>query len=267
MKRAWTKYALVALVTALVVAPAVAVASHGFTDVPDSHLFHNNIQWMKDNGVTLGCNPPANDKYCPNNTVNRGQMAAFMQRLAENKVVDAATAVTAETATLATTATNANNSTQLNGQASSHYENPVAAIVVGGVNLPLNTVVEVGEVTASAPAAGALIISATLTPNTSTAGQVTYWLQVDNATCDFGGPFFSVFWGRLLVSGGQWGSTTAISAVTGVDAGSHTVTFCARTWDGGTIPVNSSLIAQFSADATFSGTVTAAPGSGGSGTP
>ncbi len=115
MKRAWTKYALVALVTALVVAPTAAIAIHGFTDVPDDNIFHNNIQWMKDNGVTAGCNPPANDRYCPNNTVTRGQMAAFMQRLAEAKVVDAKTAITA------TSATNATDSDKLDGLNSTDF--------------------------------------------------------------------------------------------------------------------------------------------------
>jgi hypothetical protein len=30
--------------------------------------------------VTLGCNPPANDKFCPDDKVTRGQMAAFLTR-------------------------------------------------------------------------------------------------------------------------------------------------------------------------------------------
>ncbi len=142
MKRAWTKYALVALVTALVVAPTAAIAIHGFTDVPDDNIFHNNIQWMKDNGVTAGCNPPANDRYCPNNTVTRGQMAAFMQRLAEAKVVDAATAVTAETATLATTATNATNADKLDGLDSTYFlpaEVPLGKTIRGTIGAVLYT--------------------------------------------------------------------------------------------------------------------------------
>jgi hypothetical protein len=46
---------------------------------------------MKDNNITVGCNPPANTNYCPDNNVTRGEMATFMKRLAENNVVDAAT--------------------------------------------------------------------------------------------------------------------------------------------------------------------------------
>ena len=31
-------------------------------------------------GVTRGCNPPANDRFCPRDSVNRGTMAAFIDR-------------------------------------------------------------------------------------------------------------------------------------------------------------------------------------------
>lgn len=34
-------------------------------------------------GITLGCNPPNNDRFCPGDRVNRGQMAAFLKRAAE----------------------------------------------------------------------------------------------------------------------------------------------------------------------------------------
>lgn len=80
-----------AIVAALVAAPVAVYASHQFNDVPPSHTFHNSIGWMADNGITVGCNPPDNDRYCPQDSVNRGQMSAFMKRLAENRVVDAGT--------------------------------------------------------------------------------------------------------------------------------------------------------------------------------
>jgi hypothetical protein len=44
---------------------------------------------MKDNNITVGCNPPANTRFCPNDNVTRGQMSAFLKRLAENEVVNA----------------------------------------------------------------------------------------------------------------------------------------------------------------------------------
>lgn len=71
--------------------PAGSWASHKFTDVPDSNIFHADISWLADAGVTKGCNPPANDQFCPGSAVTREQMAAFMRRLAEARVVDADT--------------------------------------------------------------------------------------------------------------------------------------------------------------------------------
>jgi hypothetical protein len=85
-----TAIALTAAIAVLLAAPTALWAAHQFTDVPDSHTFHNAIDWMKDNNITVGCNPPANTQYCPDDSVTRGQMAAFMKRLAENQVVDAA---------------------------------------------------------------------------------------------------------------------------------------------------------------------------------
>ncbi|MDF2729616.1 MAG: S-layer y domain [Acidimicrobiia bacterium] len=90
------------LVVGTLLVPVAVFASHSFNDVPDDHTFHDAIAWMKDNGVTVGCNPPANTNYCPEDNVTRAQMAAFMRRLAENQVVDAATAVVAGTAHEAT---------------------------------------------------------------------------------------------------------------------------------------------------------------------
>jgi hypothetical protein len=88
--KTWGRTTLIVAVTALIVAPLTAVASHSFTDVPDTNIFHADIDWLKDSGVTKGCNPPANTLFCPKDEVTREQMAAFMNRLANNQVVDAA---------------------------------------------------------------------------------------------------------------------------------------------------------------------------------
>jgi len=82
---------IIGALVAAVLMPSAALASHQFTDVPDSNIFHDDIGWLADSGVTLGCNPPANDEFCPGDSVTREQMAAFMRRLASNQVVDAAT--------------------------------------------------------------------------------------------------------------------------------------------------------------------------------
>jgi sugar lactone lactonase YvrE len=43
-------------------------------------VFEADIEWMATEGITRGCNPPTNDKYCPTAHVTRGQMAAFLVR-------------------------------------------------------------------------------------------------------------------------------------------------------------------------------------------
>lgn len=58
-----------------------AVAAHRFSDVPESNVFHDDISWLADMDITRGCNPPANTRFCPDDFVTRGQMAAFLRRL------------------------------------------------------------------------------------------------------------------------------------------------------------------------------------------
>jgi len=50
-----------------------------FTD-DDTSPFEPDIEWMASSGVTLGCGPGV---FCPDDFVTRGQMAAFMHRLAQ----------------------------------------------------------------------------------------------------------------------------------------------------------------------------------------
>jgi hypothetical protein len=50
-----------------------------FSDDDDS-VFENAIDKLATAGVTQGCNPPANDRFCPDDPVTRGQMAAFLKR-------------------------------------------------------------------------------------------------------------------------------------------------------------------------------------------
>jgi hypothetical protein len=60
--------------------PPPPPAGQRFTDVPPSHLFFSAIGWLAAEGITVGCNPPANDRFCPADSVSRGQMAAFLVR-------------------------------------------------------------------------------------------------------------------------------------------------------------------------------------------
>jgi hypothetical protein len=51
-----------------------------FDDVPTSHTFFADVEWLAAEAITLGCNPPDNDLFCPGDVVTRGQMAAFLHR-------------------------------------------------------------------------------------------------------------------------------------------------------------------------------------------
>jgi hypothetical protein len=50
-----------------------------FVDTSDSP-FAGDIAWLASTGITKGCNPPTNDRFCPDASVTRGQMAAFLHR-------------------------------------------------------------------------------------------------------------------------------------------------------------------------------------------
>ena len=54
-------------------------ASADFTDTIDSE-FATSIARLAGAGITRGCNPPANDRFCPSSPVSRGEMAAFLSR-------------------------------------------------------------------------------------------------------------------------------------------------------------------------------------------
>lgn len=57
---------------------AAAAPCAGFTDVDTSSAFCQNVEWIKNRKVTLGCTVTT---YCPVDSVTRLQMAAFMNRL------------------------------------------------------------------------------------------------------------------------------------------------------------------------------------------
>lgn len=95
--------AFMVAIAVLIATPLVVMAADAFDDVPNSNVHHDDITWLKEAGVTVGCNPPANTEFCPGDPVLRQQMASFMRRLAENEVVNAATAKEADHAANADT--------------------------------------------------------------------------------------------------------------------------------------------------------------------
>lgn len=80
--RSTRRIGVIGVVLAVALVPALAFASHpdGFEDVPDSNVFHDDIEWMAETGVTKGCNPPENTEYCPDRALIRGEEAAFFHR-------------------------------------------------------------------------------------------------------------------------------------------------------------------------------------------
>jgi hypothetical protein len=83
LRAGWGRLAVIGVVVGVLAAPAVVWAGQSrFVDVSDASPFVGDIEWLADAGVTRGCNPPDNDRFCPKDYVTREQMAAFMHRQA-----------------------------------------------------------------------------------------------------------------------------------------------------------------------------------------
>ncbi|HLU30619.1 MAG TPA: S-layer homology domain-containing protein, partial [Acidimicrobiia bacterium] len=67
------------------------LATGAATDFRDDNglVFESDVEWLSATGVTRGCNPPTNDRFCPHDTVTRAQMAAFLHRALPDLVTDA----------------------------------------------------------------------------------------------------------------------------------------------------------------------------------
>lgn len=74
----WIATAGFALAGALSATAALAQCA-GFIDVPPGGQFCQNVEWVKNRSITLGCT--STTEYCPSANVSRLQMAAFMNRL------------------------------------------------------------------------------------------------------------------------------------------------------------------------------------------
>jgi hypothetical protein len=243
------------LIAGMLLIPAAVYASHQFTDVPDSNQFHNSIDWMKDNNITVGCNPPANTRYCPSDNVTRGQMAAFMKRLAENNVVDAAT---------------------LDGEDSTAYVSPIWGAALdwnnngqGTINGTITAGTSVLSLSVSPPANGVLALNYNLGVFTAdTAYYGAAWLQYDNGTCNWNNRVSgsSSYFDSEADANDNFNYVTS-TIVKSTTTGSHTITLCAGLFSGGPVTRNDANIT-----ATFSGTGLATAGvpeenSGGSADP
>jgi hypothetical protein len=67
---------------------AFLVRAFGYTDPgegdwfsdDDGSMFERDIDRLRVAGVTVGCNPPSNTRFCPDDPVRRDQMASFITR-------------------------------------------------------------------------------------------------------------------------------------------------------------------------------------------
>jgi hypothetical protein len=75
-----TVLAMIGLVVALFPAAAAALTVSGRFSDDNGHPLENGIEAIAAAGITFGCNPPANNRYCPDETMTRAQAAAFVAR-------------------------------------------------------------------------------------------------------------------------------------------------------------------------------------------
>lgn len=58
----------------------LGLSAGGSEFVDTDGVFATDIDRLASAGITRGCNPPRNDRFCPDDPVTRGQMAAFLVR-------------------------------------------------------------------------------------------------------------------------------------------------------------------------------------------
>jgi len=224
----WTRLLLALAVLFAVSAPIAVFAAGGhFTD-DDTSAFESHINWMADAGITLGCNPPANDLYCPDDNVTRGQMAAFMHRFAQ--YLDAEDGTPAE-------ADHAADADTLDGESATYYTNPawgVACDAGSCSDLAMNTPLQMLEIPVTAPMDGYVTVASNYsgTSASATAAYFQIWAEVDTSpgcTSWFLVPGESVpgTWGVGSIAADIDFGNLATTVVTAVGAGDHTLRLCA----------------------------------------
>ena len=88
--------ALAVTVAASLAVTAVAQSAQRFDDVPTDHYAFEAIDWMVDNQITGGCGDGSN--FCPDQTLTRAHIAAFLHRYHTNVVQGETTAEPTTTA-------------------------------------------------------------------------------------------------------------------------------------------------------------------------
>jgi hypothetical protein len=75
-----TREQMAAVIIRAVGMPNPPPAQQRFLDVFPASVFYPFIEQMAVRGITVGCNPPAGNLYCPSDVVTREEMAAFLVR-------------------------------------------------------------------------------------------------------------------------------------------------------------------------------------------
>lgn len=228
--RHWTRHLLILAVVTAVFAPAAAIAVGGaFTD-DDTSIFEENIEWLAAAEVTLGCNPPVNDNFCPDDNVTRGQMAAFMQRFAQYLGAEDGTPAEADNADTLDGMDSTDFATSASSQAFDWFYPSLL-----GSNIVLSSTPEaVLETTVAAPADGVILVQAAGSyGNSSTADAWFFqWIELDDGSCAYAGEAVpangvpGTFMWVTTEGGGEEHAATSIGLVE-VSAGNHTVSLCA----------------------------------------
>jgi hypothetical protein len=120
---------LLLLTIALLNLPAIAVATHMFTDVADDDTHADGIHYLVEAGITTGCTPT---EYCPTDGLTRGQMGTFLHRASGNSETTPPS-VNAATLSAAAVETVSSTNTVNNASVNSHTVTcPEGTVVVGG---------------------------------------------------------------------------------------------------------------------------------------
>lgn len=80
--RRWLAISTLAALAAVAALPVLAAdlpQGGSFSD-DDGSVHEGYIEAIAELGITRGCNPPDNTRFCPDDSVTRGQMAAFLVR-------------------------------------------------------------------------------------------------------------------------------------------------------------------------------------------
>ena len=219
VSRRTVRLALAFAVVLAVLAPVAVIAAGGTFVDDDNSIFEAEIEWMAANGITSACGP---DTYCPNSNVTRGEMAAFMKRLATKKVVNAATAVTAD------------NATTVGGYAADSLVRATGLQwpKLGGITLLTTTPVApgataaLGQVSINAPVDGALVINGSLGMSCQgvligVCNQSSGSVYVDVDGSHYDRQTYIIDGGSSSSQAGQWNSSNTAYVI--VSAGDHTV--------------------------------------------